>query len=358
MPSDTFLSLLTVKRYTNAMDSGAKAPLFIAEVSANHLGDFGRAISIIEAAALSGADAVKFQTYTADTMTLDLSSFAVAAEHELWGGVKLYDLYKEAHTPWEWHPKLFAKCRELGVIPFSSPFDSTAVDFLETLDAPLYKIASLETGDLSLIRQVGKTGKPVIISTGATTLDEIEDLVQVFKQTGNKNLTLLVCTSSYPADPIDAHLRRMQTLREKFGVEVGVSDHTLGIGVSIAAIALGATVVERHLTLRRSDGGADSAFSLEPEEFAELVVEGNAAFKALGRAKWSMQESEKESRRLRRTLYVVENVKAGDLVTPQNLRAIRPGEGALPKFYEEFLGKKFKMDVNLGTPMSAELLSD
>jgi len=336
----------------------ASGPLmFVAEVSANHLGNFDRAVSIIEAAALSGANAVKFQTYTADTMTLNLGKFSVAAEHDLWGGIKLYDLYREAYTPWEWHADLFAKCRELGVTPFSSPFDATAVDFLETLEAPLYKIASLETGDLPLIRKVANTGKPVIISTGATTLEEIEELVTAFKQTGNNNLTLLVCTSSYPADPIDAHLNRMQTLRKEFEVEVGVSDHTLGIGVSIAAIALGATVIERHLTLRRSDGGADSAFSLEPEEFKLLVKEGSSAYQSLGNSKWSMQDSEKESRRLRRTLYVVENVKAGDLVTPRNLRAIRPGDGAPPKFYESFLGKKFKVDVELGTPMSQELLT-
>jgi N-acetylneuraminate synthase len=331
--------------------------MFVAEVSANHLGSIDRAKEIIRSAAQSGANAVKLQTYTAETMTLNIESMSVSGDHELWGGRSLFSLYKEAYTPWEWHAELFDLSRSLGVIPFSSPFDLTAVDFLETLDAPLYKIASLETGDLPLIRKVANTGKPVIISTGATTLEEIEELVTAFKVTGNKNLTLLVCTSSYPADPMDAHLSRMQTLRKRFEVEVGVSDHTLGIGVSIAAIALGATVIERHLTLRRRDGGADSAFSLEPEEFAKLVEEGTSAYQALGNSEWSMQDSEKESRRLRRSLYVVENVKAGDLVTPHNLRAIRPGDGAPPKFYESFLGKKFKVDVESGSPMSQELLT-
>ena len=340
------------------MTSRLPIPLFVAEVSANHLGNFERACEIIEAAARSGATAVKFQTYTADTMTLDLDEFAVSAGHDLWGSRKLYDLYQDAHTPWDWHTELFARSRKLGLIPFSSPFDSTAVDFLEKLDAPLYKIASLETGDLPLIRRVADTGKPLIISTGATTLQEIEDVVSVVRDSGNKHLTLLVCTSSYPSDPVDAHLNRMQTLRDQFGVEVGVSDHTLGIGVSIAAIALGATVVERHLTLRRSDGGADSAFSLEPEEFAMLVKEGNAARSSLGNPEWSMQDSEKESRRLRRSLYVVKDVRVGDLVTFENLRAIRPGAGAPPKFYEAFIGKYFKIDAKAGTPMSAELISE
>jgi pseudaminic acid synthase len=340
------------------MNALLPSPLFVAEVSANHLGNFERACAIIDAAADSGATAVKFQTYTADTMTLDMDEFAVSAGHDLWGSRKLYDLYQEAHTPWEWHAELFARSRKLGLIPFSSPFDFTAVDFLEKLEAPLYKIASLETGDLPLIRKVAKTGKPLIISTGATTLDEIEDLVEVVRGTGNQNLTLLVCTSSYPSDPVDAHLNRMQTLRDLFGVQVGVSDHTLGIGVSIAAIALGATVVERHLTLRRSDGGADSAFSLEPEEFSMLVKEGNAASQSLGNSQWSMQDSEKESRRLRRSLYVVRDVKAGDLVTAENLRAIRPGAGASPKYYEEFIGKKFSKDCKRGTPMNYELLEN
>lgn len=331
--------------------------LFIAEVSANHQGSIARALQIIDAAAGAGASAIKFQTYTADTMTLDLDSFAVSEDHKLWGRRKLYDLYEEAHTPWDWHPRLFERCRELGVIPFSSPFDSTAVDFLESLNAPMYKIASLETGDHTLIRKVAETGKPLIVSTGATTWQEIEELVAVVQETGNKNLTLLVCTSSYPALPVDAHLNRIPTLRNHFGVKVGLSDHTLGLGVSIAAIALGATVIEKHITLRRSDGGADAAFSLEPNEFAALVREGQAAFNALGNPEWSMQDSEKESRRLRRSLYVVADVKAGDLVTSENVRSIRPGGGAPPKYYESFIGKKFTSDISEGTPMAEDLVN-
>ena len=325
---------------------------FVAEVSANHLGNLQRAKEIVKLAAQSGATAVKFQTYTAETMTLDLDSFIVSEGHKLWGRRKLFDLYREAHTPWEWHSELFELCRELGVIPFSSPFDESAVDFLESLNAPMYKIASLETGDLALIRKVAGTGNPLIISTGATTWQEIDDAVRTVRDTGNRNLTLLVCTSSYPADPVDAHISRMQTLRDAFGVEVGLSDHTLGIGVSIAAIALGATVIERHIAIRRSDGGADAAFSLEPEEFAMLVREGKIARKSLGDATWSMQDSEKESRRLRRSLYVVKDVKAGDLVTPENLRAIRPGGGAAPKFYDSYLGKTYINDLTLGTPIT------
>ena len=338
------------------MTDSSSSVNFVAEVSGNHLGNLQRARDLVKIAAESGATAVKFQTYTAQTMTLDLDSFIVSQEHELWGGRKLVDLYTEAHTPWEWHAELFEQCRQLGVIPFSSPFDESAVDFLESLDAPMYKIASLETGDLRLIRKVAETGKPVIVSTGATTWQEIEDVVSTVRDTGNKNLTLLVCTSSYPADPADAHINRMKSLRDAFGVEVGLSDHTLGFGASIAAIALGATVIERHITLLRSDGGADAAFSLEPEEFAMLVREGKAAVKSLGHATWSMQHSEKESRRSRRSLYVVQDVKAGDLVTSGNLRAIRPGGGAAPKFYDSLLGRIFNTDVIAGTPMDSNLL--
>lgn len=336
--------------------SNSDFPFFVAEVSANHMGDLSRAHKLIEAAAMSMASAVKFQTYTADTMTLDLDSFGVSADHKLWSGKKLYDLYREAYTPWEWHSELFAHAIELGLIPFSSPFDSTAVSFLEKLNCSMYKIASLETGDLELIKAVGNTGKPVIISTGATELDEIEEAVSAFKSTGNEKLTLLVCTSSYPADPAEAHLNRISTLREKFKVNVGISDHTLGIGVSIAAIALGATVVEKHITLMRNDGGYDSAFSMEPAEFEQLVEEGNKAYLSLGVPNWQILNSEKESRRLRRSLYVVANVKSGDTLTSENIRAIRPGAGLQPKHLNEVLGKKFNRDLIAGTPLSFEVI--
>lgn len=332
----------------------SESVLFIAEVSANHLGSLDRAKEIVRAAARSGATAVKFQTYTADTMTLDLPQFAINPDHELWGGRRLYELYEDAHTPWEWHGELFELARGLGLIPFSSPFDLSAVEFLESLDAPMYKIASMETGDHQLIRAAAETGKPIIISTGATEWHEIEQAVQIVQKTGNSDLTLLVCTSSYPADPRESHISRMETLRDYFGFKVGLSDHTLGVGASIAAVALGATAIEKHLTLNRSDGGPDGAFSMEPEEFACLVREGNSAHQAIGNPEWTMQPSEKESRRLRRSLYVVTDVSPGDVITPQNLRAIRPGFGLSPRYFESLLGKKFNQELKMGTPMSLE----
>lgn len=331
--------------------------LFIAEVSGNHLGSFERAKKIVIEAAKAGAGAIKFQTYTADTMTLDLDNFKVSEDHKLWGGRTLHSLYQEAHTPWQWHEELFELCRSVDVLPFSSPFDLSAIQLLESLDAPMYKIASLETGDHRLIRAAAETGKPLIISTGATEWNEIEELVKVVQNTGNEDLTLMVCTSSYPADPKDAHLKRIITLREHFGVKVGLSDHTLGLGVSLAAIALGASAIEKHITLRRSDGGADGAFSMEPEEFEMLVKEGNSAALSLGNSQWSMQDSERESRRLRRSLYVVKNVKKGDQVTHENVKALRPGGGCSPKLLDEMLGMTFCSDFDIGTPMSPELLS-
>ncbi len=327
---------------------------YIAEISGNHSGSLDKAHSLVDAAADAGATAVKFQTYTPDTMTLNLESFSVSQDHNLWGGRTLYSLYQQAMTPWEWHAELFDHCRTRGVIPFSSPFDPTAVEFLESLNAPIYKIASLETSDHQLIKLVGETGKPTIISTGATELEEIEELVSIFRATGNQDLTLLVCTSSYPADPRDANISRMELLRKKFDVKVGLSDHTLGIGTSIAAIALGATVIEKHITLNREHGGVDSAFSMEPLEFAQLVLEGKSATESLGKPSWSIQPSEKESRRLRRSLYIVEDVKAGDKLTSENVRAIRPGEGCPPKFLDQLLGKRFYTDARKGTPLRVE----
>lgn len=338
------------------METASESILFIAEVSANHLGSLQRAHELIDAAADAGAQAVKFQTYTADTMTLNLPEFSVASGHELWGGRTLYSLYEEAMTPWDWHPELFSHCRERGIIPFSSPFDRTAVDFLESLDSPMYKIASLETSDHELIRLVANTGKPVIISTGATEFSEIESLVEIFRGTGNPNLTLLVCTSSYPADPSEAHLRRMKTLSDTFDLKVGLSDHTLGIGVSIAAIALGATAIEKHLTIKRSDGGADGAFSMEPSEFKILVQEGNAAKLALGSEEWKIQTSERESRRLRRSLYIVEDVCVGEKVTYDNVRAIRPGYGLNAALMGEVIGMRFKRELKKGTPLNLDFL--
>jgi len=334
-------------------------PIFIAEISANHLGSLERAHLLVNAAIDAGATAVKFQTYTAETMTLNIDSdhFKISGDHELWGNRKLYDLYEEAHTPWAWHKELFELCRSRGVIPFSSPFDATAVDFLESLDIAMYKIASMESADIPLIRKVALTGKPLIISTGGTELEEIDELVATVRECGNDNLTLLVCTSSYPALPVDAHLSRISTLQKRFNVQVGVSDHTLGIGVSVAAIALGAVAVEKHLTLRRNDGGADGAFSMEPEEFAQLVKEGKSAFESLGESNWSIQQSERESRRLRRSLHITQTVAKGEKVSLENIRAIRPNGGLPPKYLEEVLGREFNESFEIGTPLSFDQLA-
>ena len=325
--------------------------MYIAEVSANHLGSLDRARRIVEAAASAGATAVKFQTYTPETMTLDIPKFIVGKDHALWGGRRLYDLYREAATPWEWHHELFELARGLNLIPFSSPFDGSAVDFLETLDAPMYKIASLETGDHELIRKVAETGKPLIISTGATEWEEICEFVNVVESTGNEDLTLLVCTSSYPAEPKDSHINRITKLRNTFGCKVGLSDHTLGIGASLAAISLGATVIEKHLTINRSDGGADASFSMEPREFTTLVQEGNIAKASLGSENWSIQPSEVESRSLRRSLYIVANVAKGEFATTKNVRSIRPGGGLEPKYIDRIIGMTFIDDFEMGTPL-------
>jgi N-acetylneuraminate synthase len=289
-------------------------------------------------------------------MTLDLPNLKISDEHSLWGGKSLYQLYEEAHTPWNWHEELFDLALSLNLIPFSSPFDISAVDFLESLNAPMYKIASMETGDHQLIRAVAKTGKPLIVSTGATELGEIHELVDVIKSTGNEDFTLLVCTSSYPSHPRDSHINRISTLKNIFNCKVGLSDHTLGIGASVAAVALGATTIEKHMTLKRTDGGADGAFSMEPDEFALLVREGNIAKESLGNSVWEMQPSESESRRLRRSLYVVRDVKKGERVSSENVRAIRPGQGIPPKFLHSILGKTFSQDVSLGTPMKLEFV--
>jgi len=330
-----------------------KRPAFVAEISANHLGSLSRAHDLIEAAAYAGADAVKLQTYTPESMTLDIPRFSVSKDHLLWGGISLFELYKDAMTPWEWHSELFKKAKEMNLIAFSSPFDRSAVDFLEDLDCPIYKIASLETGDTDLISYAADTGKPMIISTGASMLREIEMAVEAAEKVHDQ-LTLLVCTSSYPSDAKDAHIRRLITLKERFGVDVGLSDHTLGIGVSVAAIALGALVIEKHLTIKRSNGGYDSAFSLEPEEFGLLVKEGNKAFVALGNEGWSIQDSEAESRRLRRSLHIARAVKKGDIATRDNVRALRPNTGGPISDLPQMLGRRFKQDYEMGDPASIE----
>ena len=338
--------------------SGA-APFIVAEMSGNHNQSLDRALAIVDAAAAAGAHALKIQTYTADTMTLDLAEreFSIRDEGSLWQGKSLYKLYEEAYTPWEWHAPIFERCRQRGMIGFSTPFDETAVEFLEKLDAPCYKIASFENIDLPLIRKCAATGKPLVISTGMASLAELEDAVQAARSAGCTELVLLKCTSTYPADPDNSHIRTIPHLRELFGCEVGLSDHTMGTGVAVASVALGATLIEKHFTLRRADGGVDSAFSLEPEELNALVVESERAWRALGRVQYGPTKAEEASLQYRRSLYVVRDLKAGDQLTAENVRAIRPGRGLPPKWIDQVLGKKVCRDVARGTPLTFDLLN-
>jgi pseudaminic acid synthase len=334
-------------------------PFIIAEISGNHNGDLERGLEIVRAAAAAGASAVKIQTYTADTITLPVSTsaFKVSEGHPLWGNKTLYELYEEAHTPWEWHKPIFDLAKSLGMQAFSTPFDETAVDFLESLEVPLYKIASLEIVDLPLIKQVAQTGKPMILSVGTASLGEVAEAVEAAREGGCTDLTLLACTSSYPAQPEDANLLRIPALAEIFDVKVGLSDHTLGIGVSVAAVALGATVIEKHVTLRRADGGVDSAFSLEPEELKALVDECNAASVARGSASVWTTKAETESLRLRPSLYVTRAVKAGEVISYENVRSVRPAGGLPPKELPNVLGRTFAADAEIGAPLRWELIS-
>lgn len=339
-----------------------QTPFLIAEMSGNHNQSLERALAIVDAAARSGAHALKIQTYTADTMTLDLDAGEFHVEHPLWGGQSLHQLYRQAYTPWEWHEAIFRRARELGLIAFSTPFDSSAVDFLESLGVPAYKIASFENSDLPLIRKVAATGKPMIVSTGMATLADLDDTVRAAREAGCRELALLKCTSTYPATPENTHLRTIPHLRQLFaregeGFEVGLSDHTLGVGAAIASVALGATIIEKHFTLRRAEGGVDATFSMEPEEFALLRVETERAWQALGGVRYETAEAERASMVFRRSLYVVEDVRAGEVLTPSNLRAIRPGLGLPPKHYDALLGRRVGRDVARGTPASWDLLA-
>jgi pseudaminic acid synthase len=333
-------------------------PFVIAEMSGNHNQSLDRALEIIAAAAKAGAHALKLQTYTADTMTLDISEneFVVSDPKSLWVGRSLYDLYQEAYTPWEWHKPIMDRCAELGMACFSTPFDATAVDFLESLNVPCHKIASFENIDLPLIRRVAATGKPIIMSTGMTTLSELDEAVTAARQAGCKDLILLKCTSNYPADPVNSNLRTIPHMRELFGCEVGLSDHTMGIGVPVASVALGATVIEKHFTLSRADGGVDSAFSLEPSELASLMVETHRAWQSLGQINYMPTESEIKSLCFRRTLYITEDLPAGTILTLKNVRAIRPGLGLPPKYLEMVLGKAVSQDVKRGTALTMKLI--
>jgi N-acetylneuraminate synthase len=333
-------------------------PFVIAEMSGNHNQSLERALAIVHAAAAAGAHSLKLQTYTADTMTLDLAEgeFFIDDPKSLWKGNSLHALYQQAYTPWEWHAPIFERCKALGMLCFSTPFDETAVDFLEALDVPAYKIASFENTDLPLIRKVATTGKPMIISTGMATLAELDETVRAAREAGCSQLILLKCTSTYPATPEFSNVRTIAHMRQLFDCEIGLSDHTMGVGAAIAAVALGATVIEKHFTLARADGGVDSAFSLEPAELAALVTESERAWQALGTVHYGPSEREKPSMAFRRSLYVVEDLAPGDTLTPENLRAIRPGFGMAPKYYDTLLGMTVKRAVKRGTPMSWELL--
>ncbi len=328
----------------------------IAEMSANHHQDLDQAIAIIKAAKNAGADAVKLQTYTPDTMTIDSDKDCFRIRKTIWAGTTLYDLYGDACTPWEWHPKLKEEADRLGIDLFSTPFDSTAVDFLEKMRVPAYKVASFELIDLPLLRKIARTGKPMILSTGMATLAEIDEAVQTIRRAGGKDIALLKCTSAYPAPPEEMHLKTIPHLAAAFDVPVGLSDHTLGIAVPVAAVALGATIIEKHITLSRSVSGPDSAFSLEPEEFKAMVDEVRIVEKALGRVNYEVTEAEAATRVFRRSLFVVKDMKAGERFSHENVRAIRPGHGLAPKYIDAVIGKKAAADIDRGTPLGWELV--
>jgi N-acetylneuraminate synthase len=333
-------------------------PFIIAEMSGNHDGDIEQALAIVRATAQAGAHAIKLQTYTADTITIDADGpqFRISSGHELWADRRLYDLYQEAHTPWEWHAPIFELARELGLLAFSSPFDPTAVAFLEDLDVPCYKIASSEIVDLPLIRLAAGTGKPIIISTGMASVGEIDAAVRTARSTGNDQIIVLSCTASYPADPADSNLRGIPVLADTFGTLVGLSDHTPGIGAAVAAVALGACAIEKHVTISREGGGVDSAFSLEPRELAALVRETGTARVSLGQARIGATQSETEGLRLRRSLFIVADVVAGDVVTEANVRSIRPSGGLAPDLFRVVEGRIFRADAKMGTPLSWDVI--
>ncbi len=331
-------------------------PFIIAEMSGNHNHSLDRALEIVEAAAKAGAHALKIQTYTADTMTLNIENpeFKINDQDSLWDGQNLYQLYQQAYTPWEWHKPIFDRAKELGMIAFSTPFDDTAVDFLEELNVPLYKIASFENTDLPLIKKVASTGKPMIVSTGMATVSELDQLVRTAREAGCKDLILLKCTSTYPATPDNTNISTIPHMRELFDVQVGLSDHTMGTGVSVAAVALGATVIEKHFTLAREDGGVDAAFSLEPAEMKVLVEETERAWQAFGKVTYGPTEKEKASLKFRRSIYVSKDIKAGEKFTRDNIKIVRPGYGLEPKYYEKIINKLARKDFQAGTPMTLD----
>lgn len=333
-------------------------PFVIAEMSGNHNQSLSRALEIVDAAASAGVHALKIQTYTAETMTIDVSEkeFLIRDPQSLWAGQVLFDLYKTAHTPWEWHKPIFDRAAEHGMIGFSTPFDESAVDYLEKLNVPMYKIASFENIDLPLIRYVASTGKPLIISTGMATLDELEETVATARDAGCVDLILLKCTSTYPASPVNTNITTIPDLQQRFDCQVGISDHTLGVGVALGAVALGATVIEKHFTLRRADGGVDSAFSIEPTEMRQLVVESKRVWQSIGSVSYGPTEAEMSSLVHRRSIYVIEDVVIGEVISRLNVRRIRPGLGLAPKHFDDVLGRRFSKNVKRGTPLAWDLV--
>ncbi|MEY3824586.1 MAG: pseudaminic acid synthase [Pseudomonadota bacterium] len=329
-------------------------PFIIAEMSGNHNQSLERALKIVEAAAKSGAHAIKLQTYTADTMTIP-GALRIEDPNSLWRGRELHELYKEAYTPWEWHKPIFEKAKELGLIAFSTPFDESAVDFLEELNVPAYKIASFENTDLPLLKKVAKTGKPIIISSGAATISDLDEALRTLRNY-DAQVILLKCTSTYPSTPENTNLKTIPHMRELFQCHIGLSDHTMGIGVSVGAVAFGACVIEKHFTILRSDGGVDSAFSIEPDELRDLVIESERVFQALGKVQYGVLNAEKKSLDYKRSLYVVKDIKSGEAFTKDNVRIIRPGYGMAPKFYDIVLEKNAKCNIPAGTPLTWEIL--
>ena len=333
-------------------------PFIIAEMSGNHNQSLEKALSIIDAAAATGAHALKLQTYTPDTLTIDVShdEFFISDPKSLWKGRNLYELYQEAYTPWEWHEALFDRAKQKGMMCFSTPFDDTAVDFLEDLGTPVYKIASFENNHLPLLRKIAKTGKPVIMSTGLATLADLEVAVRTLRENGCQDLILLKCTSTYPATPENTNILTIPHMAQLFNCHVGLSDHTLGVGISVASVALGARVIEKHFTLSRAEGGVDSAFSMEPEEFKTLVNETQRAFLGLGKVTYGILEAEKKSLTFKRSIYIVEDMKKGGKLTQQNIRIIRPGLGLSPQYFEKMLGKKVNCNIKKGTALTFDLI--
>lgn len=328
----------------------------VAEMSANHLGDFGRANAIVRAAKAAGADAVKLQTYTPDTMTLDSDKPWFRIEGTLWHGRRLHELYAEAQTPWEWHAPLQQTARDLGMDLFSTPFDASAIAFLQKLDVPVLKIASFECVDIPLLRLAAQTGKPMMLSTGMASLAEIEEAVGAVREAGGRELALLKCVSAYPAPATEMNLRTIPHLANAFGTPVGLSDHTLGIAVAVAAVTLGASIIEKHLTLSRADGGPDAAFSLEPEEFRQMVEAIRTAEASMGEVRYRSGEAEEKSRAFRRSLFAVEAVPAGAFFTEKNVRSIRPADGLHPRHLADILGRRARKDIERGTPLTWDLV--